>query len=40
MGTNRNALYKLMHDTRLRLKRRLAQEGLTPEDVLAVFESR
>ncbi|MFO7622910.1 MAG: sigma-70 family RNA polymerase sigma factor [Anaerolineales bacterium] len=40
MGTNRNALYKLMHDTRLRLKRRLAQEGLTPEDVLAVFENR
>jgi RNA polymerase sigma-70 factor (ECF subfamily) len=38
MGTNRNALYKLMHDTRLRLKHRLAQEGLTPEDVLAVFE--
>lgn len=40
MGTNRNALYKLMHDTRLRLKHRLAQEGLTPEDVLAVFERR
>jgi RNA polymerase sigma-70 factor (ECF subfamily) len=40
MGTNRNALYKLMHDTRLRLKRRLAQEGFTPEDVLAVFENR
>jgi RNA polymerase sigma-70 factor (ECF subfamily) len=39
MGTNRNALYKLMHDTRLRLKRRLAQEGLTPEDLLAVFEN-
>jgi RNA polymerase sigma-70 factor (ECF subfamily) len=38
MGTNRNALYKLMHDTRLRLKHRLAQEGLTPEDILAVFE--
>ena len=38
MGTNRNAIYKLMHDTRLRLKRRLAQEGLTPEDVLAIFE--
>lgn len=38
MGTNRNALYKLMHDTRLRLKRRLAQEGLTPEDILAIFE--
>lgn len=38
MGTNRNALYKLMHDTRLRLKSRLAQEGLTPGDVLAIFE--
>lgn len=40
MGTNRNALYKLMHDTRLRLKRRLAQEGLTPEDVLSAFETK
>jgi RNA polymerase sigma-70 factor, ECF subfamily len=38
MGTNRNALYKLMHDTRLRIKNRLAREGLTPADVLAVFE--
>lgn len=38
MGTNRNALYKLMHDTRLRLKERLAKEGLTPGDVLEVFE--
>jgi len=38
MGTNRNALYKLMHDTRLRLKHRLAQEGLTPEDLQAIFE--
>jgi len=38
MGTNRNAIYKLMHDTRLRLKRRLAHEGLTPEDVLTIFE--
>ena len=40
MGTNRNALYKLMHDTRLRLKRRLTQEGLSPEDVLAVFKNK
>jgi RNA polymerase sigma-70 factor (ECF subfamily) len=38
MGTNRNALYKLLHDGRLRLKHRLAQEGLTPEDILSVFE--
>lgn len=40
MGTNRNALYKLMHDTRLRLKRRLAHEGLTPQDVLSVFDMK
>ena len=38
MHMERNALYKLMHDARLRLKRRLLREGLTPEDVLAVFE--
>ncbi len=40
MNTNRNALYKLMHDTRLRLKRRLAQEGLTPDEIIAIFEER
>jgi RNA polymerase sigma-70 factor, ECF subfamily len=40
MGTNRNALYKLLHDARLRLKQRLSHEGLSPEDILAVFESR
>lgn len=39
MGMERNALYKLMHDARLRLKRRLLRDGLTPADVLAVFES-
>ena len=38
MGSNRNALYKLLHDARIRLKNRLALEGLTPEDVLSVFE--
>jgi len=38
MGMERNALYKLMHDARLRLKRRLLRDGLTPADVLAVFE--
>lgn len=37
MGTERNALYKLLHDARLRLKRRLAREGLTPAEVLALF---
>jgi RNA polymerase sigma-70 factor (ECF subfamily) len=40
MGTNRNALYKLMHDTRLRLKHRLALEGLTSADIFAVFRNR
>jgi RNA polymerase sigma-70 factor, ECF subfamily len=40
MGTNRNALYKLIHDARLRLKQRLSREDLSPEDILAVFESR
>jgi RNA polymerase sigma-70 factor (ECF subfamily) len=40
MGMKRNALYKLMHDARLRLKRRLAAEGLTPQDVLAGFEGK
>ena len=39
MGTNRNALYKLLHDARKRLKTRLEQEGLSPEDVLAAFEA-
>lgn len=38
MGTNRNALYKLMHDARVRLKKRLAVEGLLSEDILATFE--
>lgn len=40
MKTNRNALYKLLHDARLRLKKRLALEDLTPQDVLAAFEQR
>jgi len=37
MGTSRNALYKLMHDARRRLKRRMADRGLTPDGVLAAF---
>lgn len=37
MGTNRNALYKLMHDARQRLKRRMLAEGVTPDDALAAF---
>lgn len=38
MGTNRNALYKLLHDARLSLKRRIEAEGLTPEEIFAAFE--
>jgi len=37
MGTNRNALYKLLHDARQRLKKKLEEEGLSPQDVLAAF---
>ena len=37
MDTNRNALYKLLHDARKRLKKRLISEGISQQDVLAVF---
>jgi RNA polymerase sigma-70 factor (ECF subfamily) len=39
MGMERNALYKLLHDARLKLKKRMEREGLTPEEVLSAFES-
>jgi len=39
MDTNRNALYKLIHDARQRLKARMMEEGLSVENVLAAFES-
>ena len=37
MGTNRNALYKLLFDARLRLKHRLEREGLPPLELLEMF---
>ena len=37
MGTNRNALYKLLHDARQRLKKKMEEEGLSAEDVLDAF---
>ncbi len=40
MKTNRNALYKLLHDARLRLKQRLSAEGLNPHEVLEAFEQK
>jgi len=33
MDTNRNALYKLLHDARQRLKRALVARGFTPDDL-------
>ncbi len=40
LKTNRNALYKLLHDARLRLRTRLATEEIAPNEVLALFEQR
>ena len=41
MHTNPNALYKLLHDARQRLKQRLAEKtGLSAQDLLATFESQ
>ena len=40
MDTNRNALYKLLHDARKRLRKCLISEGHSPQDVLAVFDER
>ena len=39
MNTNRNALYKLLHDARQKLKRRMLVEGFTVDEMLATFES-
>ena len=40
LRTNRNALYKLLHDARLRLKNRLSMEDIKPHEVLALFEQK
>jgi len=39
MGTNRNALYKLLHDARKKLKQRLFERGLSSQEILAAFGS-
>ncbi len=38
MGTKQNALYKLLHDARKKLKLRMEAAGLSPQEVLAAFE--
>jgi len=40
LKTNRNALYKLLHDARLRLRTRLATEEIAPHEVLSLFEQK
>jgi RNA polymerase sigma-70 factor (ECF subfamily) len=40
LNTNRNALYKLLHDARLRLKTRLAKEDISAREVLDLFEEK
>ena len=40
LKTNRNALYKLLHDARLRLKTRLAMEDISANEVLSLFEQK
>ena len=37
LGSNRNAVYKLTHDARKRLKRGLEAAGFTAEDIGAAF---
>ncbi len=40
MGTTRNAFYKLVHDARQRLLRRLSERGLSPQDLLVAAEEK
>jgi RNA polymerase sigma-70 factor, ECF subfamily len=38
MDTNRNALYKVIHDARMRLNRQLEVRGMDVDDLLTVFD--
>jgi len=37
LGSNRNSVYKLIHDARQRLKRALLAQGVTHRDLLGIF---
>lgn len=37
MGTNRNSLYKLLHDARQRLQKELHSLGVSPEEMMSAF---
>lgn len=40
LGTNKDNVYKLLHDARKHLKRALSDQGVTTEDVFAAFQAR
>lgn len=40
MGTNRNALYKLVHDARRKLRTHLESQGLSMDYMMRLFEER
>lgn len=40
LGTDRDNVYKLLHDARKKLKGRLVELGLTQEEILRIFEMR
>jgi RNA polymerase sigma-70 factor (ECF subfamily) len=40
LGTNKDNVYKLLHDARKHLKRRLEEQGVTTADALSAFEER
>jgi RNA polymerase sigma-70 factor (ECF subfamily) len=37
MNSNQNAIYKMVFDARRRLRQRMAEDNLTPEEVIAAF---
>lgn len=39
-GTNRNALYKMMHDARRKMKKQLEQRGFAVDEILELNEAR
>jgi RNA polymerase sigma-70 factor (ECF subfamily) len=40
MGTNRNALYKLLHDARLKMKISMEEQGFASSDIFGMFEKK
>jgi RNA polymerase sigma-70 factor (ECF subfamily) len=40
MDTNRNALYKLLHDARQRMQKRLAGQGLSVQELMAALDEQ